>query len=147
MPIVKIRNNGTLTLPAKFRKKYKIQKGQAFVISEAGKDSFFLDKPQEEKNNPAVKIRGDGALTLPAQFRQKHKIEKGQAFTIIDIDDGSFLFSFGISKMDEITTRAAKIMKEDGVTLEDMFQALRVERKKLVKEIYGNVKIPSNEKN
>ena len=93
-----------------------------------------------------VQMRGKGTITFPAKLRTKYKLQEGEVFTIIDLGGGSFLLKPRIYEIDKISTKAEKILKEDGVTLEELFETLREVRKELFKEKYGNVKIPSNEK-
>lgn len=93
-----------------------------------------------------VQMRGKGTITFPAKLRDKYKLQEGEVFTIIDMGGGSFLLKPKTLEIDKISRQAEKILQEDGVTLEDLFETLREERKKLFKERYGSVKMPSNEK-
>lgn len=93
-----------------------------------------------------VQIRGKGNITLPAKLRSKYKLQEGEVFTIIDLGGGSFLLRPRVYEMDKISTKAEKILREDGVTLEELFETVREVRKELFKERYGNVKTSSNEK-
>ena len=93
-----------------------------------------------------VQIRGKGNITLPAKLRSKYKLREGEIFTIIDLGGGSFLLRPRVYEIDKISAKAENILKEDGVTLEELFETLRDARKELFKERYGNVKPPSNEK-
>jgi len=47
--------------------------------------------------------------------------------------------------MDKISAKAEKILREDGVTLEALFETLREVRKELFQESHGNVKKSSND--
>jgi len=42
MTTLQIRSKGTLTLPARFRKKYKLEEGELFKLIDVGDGSFFL---------------------------------------------------------------------------------------------------------
>lgn len=48
MTTLQIRSKGTITLPASFRKKYKLEEGEIFNIIDVGDGSFFL-VPQASK--------------------------------------------------------------------------------------------------
>ena len=48
MTTLQIRSKGTITLPASFRKKYKLEEGEFFNLIDVGDGSFFL-VPKESK--------------------------------------------------------------------------------------------------
>jgi bifunctional DNA-binding transcriptional regulator/antitoxin component of YhaV-PrlF toxin-antitoxin module len=48
MPTLQIRSKGSITLPASFRKKYKLEEGEFFSLIDVGDGSFFL-VPVESK--------------------------------------------------------------------------------------------------
>jgi AbrB family looped-hinge helix DNA binding protein len=48
MTTLQIRSKGTITLPASFRKKYKLEEGELFNLIDVGDGSFFL-VPKESK--------------------------------------------------------------------------------------------------
>lgn len=91
-------------------------------------------------------MRGKGTITFPAKLRSKYKLQEGEVFTIIDLGGGAFLLKPRIYEMDKISMRAEKILKENGVTFDELLETLREVRKELFKEKYGNVKNPSDEK-
>ena len=92
-----------------------------------------------------VQMRGKGTITFPAKLRSKYKLQEGEVFTIIDLGGGSFLLKPRIYQIDKISAKAEKTLKEDGVTLEELFETLQEVRKELFKERYGNnVKKSSN---
>jgi len=76
-----------------------------------------------------VQIRAKGTITFPAQLRSKYKLQEGEVFTVIDLGGGSFLFKPRIYEMDKISKQAEKTLKEDGVTLEELFETSREVRK------------------
>jgi len=92
-----------------------------------------------------LQIRGKGTITLPASLRKKYKLEEGEVFTIIDLGGGSFLLKPRIYEVDKISAKAEKVLREDGVTLEELFETLREVRKELFQERYGNVKKSPND--
>jgi bifunctional DNA-binding transcriptional regulator/antitoxin component of YhaV-PrlF toxin-antitoxin module len=92
-----------------------------------------------------VQMRGKGSITFPAKLRAKYKLQEGEVFTIIDLGGGAFMLKPRIYEMDKISAKAEKILKEDGVTLEELFGTLREVRKEIFQERYGNIKKPSNE--
>ena len=48
MPTLQIRSKGTITLPSRLRKKYKLEEGEFFNLIDVGDGSFFL-VPVESK--------------------------------------------------------------------------------------------------
>jgi bifunctional DNA-binding transcriptional regulator/antitoxin component of YhaV-PrlF toxin-antitoxin module len=91
-----------------------------------------------------LQIRGKGTITLPAKLRSKYKLQEGEVFTIIDLGGGSFLLKPRVYEMDKISSKAEKVLREDNVTLEELFETLREVRKELFQERYGNVKKSSD---
>jgi len=91
-----------------------------------------------------LQIRGKGTITLPAKLRSKYKLQEGEVFTIIDLGGGSFLLKPRVYEMDKISSKAEKVLREDNVTLEELFETLRDVRKELFQERYGNVKKSSD---
>ncbi len=65
----------------------------------------------------------------PCKLRSKYKLQEGEVFTIIDLGGGSFLLKPRIYEIDKISTKTEKILREDGVTLEELFETLRELRK------------------
>ena len=98
-----------------------------------------------EKVMTTLQIRGKGTITLPASLRKKYNLEEGEVFTIIDLGGGSFLLRPKIYETDKISVKAEKVLREDGVTLEELFETLREVRKELFQERYGNVMKPSDD--
>ena len=86
-----------------------------------------------------VQMRGKGTITFPAKLRSKYKLQEGEVFTIIDLGGGSFLLKPRLYEIDKISSKAEKILKEDNVTLEELFETLREVRKELFQEKYGNI--------
>jgi AbrB family looped-hinge helix DNA binding protein len=92
-----------------------------------------------------LQIRGKGTITLPASLRKKYNLEEGEVFTIIDLGGGSFLLKPRIYEVDKISAKAERVLREDGVTMEELFETLREVRKELFQERHGNVKKSPND--
>ena len=64
MTTVKIRRNGTITIPTKLRKEYKLEEGQALTIIDLGKGTILLTPKvfQVDKlaNQIAEKFKDEG---------------------------------------------------------------------------------------
>ena len=87
-----------------------------------------------------VQMRGKGTITFPAKLRNKYKLQEGEVFTIIDLGNGSFLLKPNVLEVDVISRQIAKRLKDENVTLDDLFETLREERRKIFQEKYPNVK-------
>jgi bifunctional DNA-binding transcriptional regulator/antitoxin component of YhaV-PrlF toxin-antitoxin module len=87
-----------------------------------------------------VQMRGKGTITFPAKLRSKYKLEEGEVFTIIDLGGGSFLLKPKVLEVDVLSRRIAKRLQEENIDIDNWLETLRDERKKLVKEKYGNLK-------
>jgi len=87
-----------------------------------------------------VQMRGKGTITFPAKLRNKYKLQEGEVFTIIDLGNGSFLLKPNVLEVDVISRQIAKRLKDENVTLDDLFETLREERKHIFLEKYANVK-------
>ena len=86
---------------------------------------------------PTLQIRSKGTITLPASLRKKYKLEEGEVLTIIDLGEGTILLKPKASQMDMLSKRAARVLKEDNVSLDDILRTLDEERKKYYEEKYG----------
>lgn len=84
-----------------------------------------------------VQIRGKGTITIPIKFRTKYKMRKGNVFTFIDLGKKIFLLKPNILKVDVVSRRISKGIKNDGISSNDLFQTLDKERKLYFEENYG----------
>lgn len=84
-------------------------------------------------------IRGRGQLTIPKKVREKGALYDGEAVSIIPIGD-SLLVTPQKLGLEEARREIRKIMKDSGMTLEDLFEGLEQERKRLFEETYGENK-------
>lgn len=84
-------------------------------------------------------IRGRGQLTIPKKVREKGALYDGEAVSIIPIGD-SILVTPQKLDLDEARREIRKLMKDSGVTLEELLEGLEEERKTLFEETYGERK-------
>ena len=92
----------------------------------------------------ALQIRSKGTITLPASLRKKYKWEEGEVLTIIDLGEGTILLKPKVLQVDKLSRRAARILKEDNVTLDEILERLDEERKIYYNEKYGKKTGKSN---
>jgi AbrB family looped-hinge helix DNA binding protein len=83
------------------------------------------------------RIRSRGQLTIPKEVREKGALYDGEAVSIIPVGD-SILVSPQKLCLEEARREIRKIMKNAGVSLEDLLAGLREERAKLAEETYGD---------
>jgi len=83
-----------------------------------------------------VQIRRRGVLTRPAELRRRYDIDEGDAFTLVDLGDGSFLLTSQVSRVAHLGDQVARLMEEQGVTLEEMLETLDEEREAYYREHY-----------
>lgn len=76
-----------------------------------------------------VKIRRKGTITIPAKLRKEYKLEEGQTLTVIDLGKGTLLLTPKVSQVDKLANQIAEKFKDEGITLEDLLQALNELRK------------------
>jgi bifunctional DNA-binding transcriptional regulator/antitoxin component of YhaV-PrlF toxin-antitoxin module len=84
-----------------------------------------------------IQIRKKGSLTLPVDLRNKYNLDEGDVFTLIDLGDGSFLLTPQVSQVNRLGDRVTRILKKEGVSLEDLLSALDEERQQYYREHYA----------
>ncbi len=84
-----------------------------------------------------IQIRKKGSFTLPVDLRNKYNLDEGDVFTLIDLGDGSFLMTPQVSQVNRLGDRVTRILKEEGVSLEDLLTALDEERQQYYREHYA----------
>ena len=76
-----------------------------------------------------VKIRRKGTITIPAKLRKEYILEEGQTLTVNDLGEGTILLTPKVSQVDKLANQIAEKFKDEGITLEDLLQALNELRK------------------
>ena len=76
-----------------------------------------------------VKIRRKGTITIPTKLRKEYKLEEGQTLTVIDLGKGTILLTPKVSQVEKLANQIAEKFKDEGITLEDLLQALNELRK------------------
>ena len=83
-----------------------------------------------------IQLRRKGVLTLPVSLRRKYGLEENDVFTLEDLGNGSFLLVPQVSSVARMGDRVAEAMAEEGVSLDEMLQALDEERQEYYREHY-----------
>jgi AbrB family looped-hinge helix DNA binding protein len=90
---------------------------------------------------PAVKsllaqLKSRGQLTIPKKIREASNLEEGQVVAVIPVGD-SVIITPQRLELDEARRQIKKILKESGLTAEDLLAGLKEERATLYREHYG----------
>ena len=83
-----------------------------------------------------IQIRQKGVITVPVELRRKYGLSEGDIFTLVDLGEGSFMLTRGSSEVAIMGDHVAEILREEGISTEDLLQALEEEREKYYKEKY-----------
>ena len=84
-----------------------------------------------------VQIRRKGVITLPVELRRRYNLDEGDVFTLVDLGDGSFLLTPEVSQVARLGNQVARLMGEEGLTVEEMLEALDQERETYYREHYA----------
>lgn len=84
-----------------------------------------------------AEIRARGQLTIPKEIREKEALHEGESVSIIPVGD-SLLVTPHKLDLDEARRELRKIMREAGVSLEELIHGLDEERTVLAGETYGS---------
>jgi bifunctional DNA-binding transcriptional regulator/antitoxin component of YhaV-PrlF toxin-antitoxin module len=84
-----------------------------------------------------IQIRRKGVITLPIELRRQYNLDEGDVFTLVDLGGGSFLLTPRVSQVARLGDQVAWLMEEEGVTLEEMLEALDQEREIYYQEHYA----------
>jgi AbrB family looped-hinge helix DNA binding protein len=76
-----------------------------------------------------IKIRRNGTITIPAKLRKEYKLVEGQTLKVIDLGKGAILLTTKVSQVDKLANQIAEKFKDEGITFEDLLQALNELRK------------------
>lgn len=83
-----------------------------------------------------AEIKARGQLTIPKKIRDASHLEEGNLVSIIPIGDSLFITPKRLA-LDEAKREMRKVLKASGVSIEELIEGLREERKSLFKETYG----------
>jgi AbrB family looped-hinge helix DNA binding protein len=83
-----------------------------------------------------VRVQEKGQVTLPAKARKRFGLKKGDLVAVTETPDGLL-----ITPPEVIATQAldriGELLREKGITLEEMIESGRQERAGLIEEMYG----------
>lgn len=100
---------------------------------------------QKRRKLKRTRVGEKGQITLPIEVRRKLGVKKGDTVDFTETDGGYLLTSktaIDLQALDEI----GAILREKGITLEEMSESGRAIRGELIKELYGLEEPLSDEK-
>jgi len=83
-----------------------------------------------------IQIRSKGVITVPVELRRKYGLSEGDIFTLVDLGEGAFMLTPGSSEVARMGDQVAEILREAGVSTDDLLRALEEEREEYYKEKY-----------
>lgn len=94
----------------------------------------FLQTTYSERK--LVRVQEKGQVTLPSEVREKLGLKKGDLVSVIETDEGIL-----ISPQEIVATRAldriGEVLKENGISLEEIMDSGRKERGSIIEKQYG----------
>ena len=81
-------------------------------------------------------VQEKGQVTIPSEIRQKLGLKKGDVVAFVETEQGVLISPQEVIAM-EALDRIGAILKEKGVTLEELIESGREVRGELVEEEYG----------
>src|SRR6476659_355655 len=96
--------------------------------------TFRMVTPMVERN--LVRVQEKGQVTLPADVRKQLGLKKGDLVAVVATPDGVL-----ITRQETIASKAldriGEVLREQGVTLDELIESGRDERADLLAEQYG----------
>jgi len=83
-----------------------------------------------------VRVQEKGQVTIPTKLRKKLNIKKGDTVMVVETKDGLLIKPAEVV-LSEALDEMGKVLKADGVTLEQWIKRGREIREKLLEETYG----------
>jgi len=90
----------------------------------------------EAARSITAEIKSRGQLTIPKKIRVMSRLEEGQAVSIIPVGDSVIITPKRLD-LDEARREMNRILRESGMTPEDLLAGLKEEREKLYQRTYG----------
>jgi len=81
-------------------------------------------------------VQKKGQVTIPIELRRKLGIEEGGVVAFVETENGILISPQEVLAMDALD-RVGKILKERGISLEELIESGREIREEMVEEDYG----------
>ncbi|MFH1243475.1 MAG: AbrB/MazE/SpoVT family DNA-binding domain-containing protein [Pseudomonadota bacterium] len=83
-----------------------------------------------------TEIKARGQITIPKKIREKGQLEEGQVVSLIPVGDSVIITPRRLS-LDEARREMKKILRQTGLSVEEVLAGIREERESVYKETYG----------
>ncbi|MDP2168601.1 MAG: AbrB/MazE/SpoVT family DNA-binding domain-containing protein [Thermodesulfovibrionales bacterium] len=92
--------------------------------------------PSLKEKPLSVEIKARGQVTIPKKLRDRFHLTEGTELAIIPIGEALLLASRPLP-LEEARRRLKQLMKDSGLTPEELMRELSRDREKLAAELYG----------
>lgn len=83
-----------------------------------------------------VRLQEKGQVTLPAEMRRKLGLKKGDLVAVVETEEGVLITPQEVIAMKALD-RIGAVLREKGLTLEELIESGRAIRGQIIKEKYG----------
>ncbi len=83
-----------------------------------------------------VRVQEKGQVTLPAELRRKLGLKKGDLVAVTEAEEGILITPQEVLAMKALD-RIGELLREKGLTLDELIESGRRERSALIQEMYG----------
>jgi AbrB family looped-hinge helix DNA binding protein len=97
---------------------------------------MFLEEKMEDLKPIITEIKARGQLTIPKKIREKGQLEEGQVVSLIPVGDSVIVTPRRLS-LDEARREMKKILRQTGLSVDEVLAGIREERGSIYKETYG----------
>lgn len=77
----------------------------------------------------SIQLQKRGTLSLPEAIRDKHHLKEGDSFFLVDLGGGAFVLTPSQPRIPDLSNRLEQIREEEGVSIEEMLEGLREQRR------------------
>ncbi len=89
----------------------------------------------EASKSVVREIKARGQLTIPKKIREASRLEAGQLVSIIPVGD-SIIITPNRLELDEARSEIKRILRDSGLSADEVLEGLKEERDALYKESY-----------
>lgn len=83
-----------------------------------------------------IRVQGNGQVTLPAEVRKRLGLKEGD-LVVLQETAGGVLLTPQLAAINDALDRLGAILREEGLTLDELIESGRAIRGELVREMYG----------
>jgi AbrB family looped-hinge helix DNA binding protein len=90
----------------------------------------------ETRERKVVRVQEKGQITLPADVRRNLHLKKGDLVAVTQTEDGVLITPQRVLA-NKTLDKIGQLLREQGLTLDDLIESGRDERGKIIDEKYG----------